>query len=176
MRACVRTVTLLSSSVWPPRMMRERPSREGRPPEEAATQSATMMMLRVMPRAPIWHARSPLTRFRLVPSRKRVMGNDLPARQPFSDQLFRRVGLMTMMKRRQSRAVGLLVVLSCSTTNALDIGGGMHDMKSLVDYCVSSRWGYSCFRPGGSRALIDLSGGRLAAMTVSANHTANSTE
>ena len=61
--------------------------------------------------------------------------------QPFLTH-FRRVGLMTMMKRRQSRAVGLLVVLSCSTTNALDIGGGMHDMKSLVDYCVSSRWGY----------------------------------
>ena len=34
--------------------------------------------------------------------------------------------------------------------------------QSIVDYCISSRWGYSCFRPS-SGALIDLSGGRLAA-------------
>ena len=48
-RACVRTVTLLSSSVWPPRMMRERPSREGRPPEEAdASTNTPRVMRRVM--------------------------------------------------------------------------------------------------------------------------------
>ena len=38
-------------------------------------------------------------------------------------------------------------------------------VESIIDYCVSSRWGYSCFRPG-ARALIDLSGGRLAHAVV----------
>ena len=48
-RACVRTVTLLSSSAWPPRMMRERPSREGRPPLEAdASTNTPRVMRRVM--------------------------------------------------------------------------------------------------------------------------------
>ena len=45
--------------------------------------------------------------------------------------------------------------------------GGTDQLQSLVDYCVSSRWGYTCFRPG-SNALIDLSGGRLAHAVVRA--------
>jgi hypothetical protein len=40
-------------------------------------------------------------------------------------------------------------------------------VNAVVDYCVSSRWGYSCFRPS-SGALIDLSGGRLGAAIVRA--------
>lgn len=35
-------------------------------------------------------------------------------------------------------------------------------VDSIVDYCVSSRWGFSCMRPRPA-ALLDLSGGRLPA-------------
>ena len=37
--------------------------------------------------------------------------------------------------------------------------------ESLIDFCVSSRWGYTCISPRG-KALLDLSGGRLAALTA----------
>lgn len=30
-----------------------------------------------------------------------------------------------------------------------------------IDFCISSRWGFSCFAPKRNRALLDLSGGRL---------------
>ena len=43
-------------------------------------------------------------------------------------------------------------------------------VQSIVDYCISSRWGFSCFPPR-SGALIDLSGGRLAAAMTAAGRT-----
>ena len=43
---------------------------------------------------------------------------------------------------------------------------------SVVEFCVSSRWGFSCFPPR-SKALIDLSGGRLAPPLTTASRFAS---
>ena len=59
--------------------------------------------------------------------------------------------------RRSSVALALLL---CSFGAASSVGPPV--AESVVDFCVSSRWGFTCIAPRRSKALLDLSGGRLA--------------
>ena len=57
-----------------------------------------------------------------------------------------------------------LVCMILASVNARSIPTA----DSVVDFCVSSRWGFSCLSAKRSRPLIDLSGGRMAMVTQQA--------
>ena len=69
--------------------------------------------------------------------------------------------------RSRARQVRLRPLVLLATAAAAVASAEQPAFQSLVDYCVSSRWGYSCFRPS-SGAFLDLSGGRLSAGLVRA--------
>ena len=73
------------------------------------------------------------------------------------------------LRRMRVRALLLALVLSLVGRSAACTSESPV-VQSIVDYCISSRWGFSCFPPR-SGALIDLSGGRLAAAMTAAGRT-----
>ena len=58
------------------------------------------------------------------------------------------------------------MVASTRGSGLVHMAATSNPLEDMIDYCISSRWGYTCFKPG-SKALIDLSGGRLHAAVVS---------
>ena len=62
----------------------------------------------------------------------------------------------------------LLFVAAITEASCTGHGSAAGTGNTLIDYCISSRWGFSCFTPQRRRVMLDLSGGRGAAALVAA--------
>ena len=62
----------------------------------------------------------------------------------------------------------LIFIVTACTFSVAVAGAELPVFESIVDYCVSSRWGYSCFRPLSSAAGLDLSNIHLPRALVNA--------